>query len=267
MARISTATIGVILLIVQSSLQADYSPFYPPFQEAPFGHSLFHFDVLKRAGSKCGTSCSSMGEDVCCGKKANCALDQAGNIACCPDNAVCTGTIGGSGGATITSGAAAATNSQAAPTAAPTASISHAISGTSTVANGYYPFPIIPTNFADADECSSSFSGCQAESAKCTGFVEGGGYGVTIAGAGGGVTQQGVIEPASAEAICSSLSQEACHGLQVGMCSTLGGAAQTTAAGQSFILGSSSSGAAPTPCLHMYGLGVGVAVGIARQMV
>lgn len=152
---------------------------------------------------------------------------------------------------------------QTASTAAATAAVTHAISGSSTLSNQYYPFPVIPTTFANAADCSTSFSSCQAESAKCTGFVEGGGYGVTIAGQGGQITQQAALAPASVEAICSSLSQEACHGLQLLQCSSLG-EATATGAGGSFVV--SSTNAAPTRCAALYGLGVGMAVGIAGQV-
>ena len=244
---------------------AEYQPFAPGLPEDAIQDDFGNFGFFRRSDSKCGTSCAGMGENVCCGKKSVCALDQAGNVACCPINAACTGTISVLGEAAITSGGA---NTAAAPTAAPSGAISHAIKGSSTIANSYYPYPVLPTTYANAGECSSSFSGCQAESAKCTGFIEGGGYGVTIAGGGGGVTQQGAMEPASAEAICSSLSQQACHGLQLSMCSTLGGgSSKPSAAANSFVAGDDSAGAAPTRCFGLYGVGVGMAVGIVGQMV
>ena len=262
--------------LLSSASAQEYAPFFPGFSNN-FDRdelAIFNLDIFRRGDSKCGTSCSSMGANVCCGKKASCALDQAGNVACCPNGAACTGTISAPPAGDITSGpttgvAAAAAMGTTAPTAAPSAAISHAISGTSTVANSYYPFPVLPTTFANAGDCSSSFSGCQAESAKCTGFVEGGGYGVTVdGGSGGGVTQQGVIAPASAEAICSSLSAAACHGLQLGMCSTLGGGGAQTSEppGQSFVVGGSSAAAAATNGLRNFGVGVGVVLGVAGQM-
>ena len=88
--------------------------------------------------------------------------------------------------------------------------------------------------------------------------------GVTVSGPGGGITQQGAIAPASAESICSSLSAEACHGLALTQCSTLGGAAKTAAAG-TFVEGSAN--AAPTRhagSLHRFV--VGIAVGVAGQV-
>ena len=89
--------------------------------------------------------------------------------------------------------------------------------------------------------------------------------GVTVSGPGGGITQQGAIAPASAESICSSLSAEACHGLALTQCSTLGGAAKTATAG-SFVEGSAN--AAPTKCAAaFYGVGMGVAVGLAGHVI
>lgn len=178
-------------------------------------------------------------------------------MACCPANSACTGTVGAPDGAAQTAGPATGSSGAA------SAGITHAISGSNTVSNQYYQFPVIPTTFADAADCSTSFSSCQAESAKCTGLVEGGGYDVTISGQNGQITQQAALAPASAEAICSSLSQEACHGLQLSQCSSLGGAT-ATAAGGSFVVGSSN--AAPTRCIALYGLGVGMAVGFAGQI-
>ena len=88
--------------------------------------------------------------------------------------------------------------------------------------------------------------------------------GVTVSGPGGGITQQGAIAPLSAESICSSLSAEACHGLALAQCSTLGGAAQTAAAG-TFVAGNAN--AALTRCaVAFYGVGMGVAVGVAGHV-
>lgn len=272
------ALLRLIILIAQSTrlaLAEEYKAFVAPVGNAPQGVRYAMHNLPPRDSSKCANSCahmgySNMGSPVCCPVNAACALDQVGNVACCPDNSVCTGTIAAPNNQpTAVAAAAAAPSSAMAPTAAPSASISHAISGTSVVPNSYYPYPVLPTTFAGADDCSSSYTACQAESAKCTGFIEGGGgYGVTVAGQGGVITQQGVLAPASAEAICSSLSMEACHGLNVGMCSTFGGAAKPSAGGN-FVVGSqtSSGGAAPTRCAVMYGLGLGMAVGIAGQVV
>ena len=247
------ARIAWALAIALSQLcsAAEYSPFYAPDTSFASGLHLF------QRSSKCANSCASLDSDLCCGKKASCARDDAGNIGCCPERAVCTGIVPGAGSATATPAAGSAT-------AAPGAAITHAIQGTSTLSNQYYPFPVLPTNYADAADCSKSYSSCQAESAKCTGFVEGGGgYGVTVSGAQGQVTQQAAIPAVSAESICSSLSKEACHGLQESQCSTLGGA-RSSAGGKSFVFGeSSNAGPAPSGCAMVYGMGVGVALGLA----
>ena len=87
---------------------------------------------------------------------------------------------------------------------------------------------------------------------------------VTVSGPGGGVTQAGAMVPATAESICSSLSMEACHGLSLAQCSTLTGAgAAKTGAANSFVAGSAN--AAPRRCGPLYGMGVGIAVGLAGQ--
>ena len=227
-------------------------PYSPPLVDASPAN-LFKRD------SKCGTPCSGMGAEVCCAKKAVCALDQAGNVACCPHNSVCTGTIAAGPAPTN-----APTGAPSAPT--PGAAISHAISGTSTLSNQYYPFPVLPTPFSNEGDCSAAFSSCQAESAKCTGFVEGGGYGVTIAGQNGQITQQAAMPASSAESICSSLSQEACHGLQPSQCPTLAGAKASAGAGGFVVDKNTKSGAMSIQGNAVYGLGIGLLVGLAGDM-
>ena len=248
-----------VCLALPPALAADYSNFIAPSSdEYARLEFLMNLDLFRR-DSKCAVSCSSVGNNrACCPKKTNCALDEVGNIGCCPDNAKCTGTAGPAAGpsTTVPFAGTSATASAAA--------ITHAITGSSTVANSYYPFPILPTTYANAAECTTSYSSCQLESAKCTGVLEGGGMAVTVSGPGGGITQQGAIAPASAESICSSLSAEACHGLALTQCSTLGGAAKTAAAG-TFVGGSANP--APTRCAAaLYGVGLGVAVGLAGHV-
>ena len=201
-----------------------------------------------------------MNNQACCPKNTDCALDEAGDIACCPNGAACTGNLGEPGGVAATQAPGAGSKTVAASGAAMT----HAISGGSTVANNYYPYPYLPTTYANAAQCTSSFSSCQLESAKCTGMLEGGGMAVTVSGPGGGVTQAGAMPVPSAESICSSLSVEACHGLALTQCSSLGGAKQTAAG--SFVVGGSAN-AAPTRCPLLYGVGMGIAVGLAGQAV
>ena len=233
---------------------ADYAPYSPPllFDNSVSAHFI-------RRSDKCATSC---GSNICCGKKAACALDSNGNVACCPFNSVCTGTV--AAGAQPTA-VPLAVGVPSAP--APGSGISHAISGTSTLSNQYYPFPVMATTFKDAAECTTSFSSCQAESAKCTGFVEGGGggaaYGVTVSAQASQITEQVAMPASSAESICSSLSQEACNGLQISQCSTLGGA-KATSSGGTFVAGEqSNAGAVPTKCV--IGMGIAVVVGLIRN--
>ncbi|KAL6718048.1 hypothetical protein ACLMJK_004133 [Lecanora helva] len=256
----ATSTLFVALfLAIPTALAIEYSPFLlPNSNPASSFNDLIHLDLFRR-DSKCPNVCG-MNNKACCPKNTNCALDGAGNIACCPKNAACTGNLGEAGGAAATAAPAAGSKTAAASGAAMT----HAISGSSTVQNSFYPFPYLPTTYANAAQCTSSFSSCQLESAKCTGMLEGGGMAVTISGPAGGVTQQGAMPAASAESVCSSLSAEACHGLALTQCSTLGGAKQTAAG--TFVAGGSAN-AAPTKCPLAYGMGLGVAAGIAVQVV
>lgn len=260
--RTSAAYLPAVLLVLPITLGLQYSPFFASYTDQSSRlEELINLDLFRR-DSKCPNSCSSVGNSrACCPKKTNCALDDAGNIACCPNNAQCTGNV---------AAAAVAVASTTVPspaagmlTTAGAAAITHAISGSSRVANSYYPFPYLATTYENAAECTSSYSSCQLESAKCTGVLEGGGMAVTVSGPGGGITQQGAIAPASAESICSSLSAEACHGLALTQCSTLGGALQATAG--TFVVGSAN--AAPTRCGAVYGIGMGVAFGLGGQII
>ncbi|KAL1586915.1 hypothetical protein WHR41_04216 [Cladosporium halotolerans] len=62
-------------------------------------------------------SCGNIGApDLCCSPSARCSADMAGHVACCPQGAACTGTIGGAATAGSTGsdgGFAAATSSGA----------------------------------------------------------------------------------------------------------------------------------------------------------
>lgn len=65
------------------------------------------------------SACAALGAPgLCCHRDSNCAVDQAGHVACCPSGAVCTGSISASstvgagvGVTTVTSGAAASSTS------------------------------------------------------------------------------------------------------------------------------------------------------------
>lgn len=83
---------------------------------------------------------------------------------------------------------------------------------------GAYPFVYVPTTFPNAGVCSSYYSLCQSEYTGCLSSL-GGGYAVTVAAEGGGVTRAGG-GAAGAVSTCSSLSMNACHGLNLGYCDT-----------------------------------------------
>lgn len=171
-------------------------------------------------------SCSGVGaafSDVCCQYGYTCALDQSNQPACCPVNAICTGT---------------APAGFAAPS--PTAPVSF-------VVNPYFSFPYVATYFPDAEQCSSAVSQCSANYVACSDKLDGlgGQYGVTIVVPGGAGTTVGVnvgttVGPESASRICSSLSSVACHGLENDMCAMTA----TTASG--FYFGTGTPNAAPS---------------------
>jgi len=247
------------LLLTLNSAATEYSPFLEPYCEDT-KYNGFALNLFGRDGN-CGSgiSCAAMGDKAsCCMSKARCAVDGAGRVGCCPENAQCTGTIGGSAVGTAT-GTPASPN-----TAAQSAQITGS-GGQRVVSNAYYPFPYLPTNFPNAAICTSSYSSCVQEFAKCTYSLESGDSGVTVSGAGVGITKNAAILDITAASICSSLSTEACHNLQLAGCATYGTAAAQTGGG-SFVV---SANAAPTGCAGMYGvgMGVGVALGFAGQIV
>ena len=249
----------IALYLAFASSVAEYSPFLEPYNE-DITYKGFALNLFRRDGN-CGSgmSCATMGDKAsCCESKARCAVDEAGKVACCPQNAQCTGTIGG--------GAAIATaNTRSSPTTAAGAAQITGSGGGRIVSNAYYPYPYIPTNFPNAAVCTSSYSSCVKEFAKCTYTLESGDSGVTVSGAGVGITRQAAIPDITAASICSSLSTEACHNLQLASCATYGNAAAATTGGSFVVTGAS----APTACAGLYGvgMGVGVALGVAGQMV
>ena len=84
---------------------------------------------------------------------------------------------------------------------------------------------------------------------------------MTVNGFGAGITVPGVSITASAAAVCSSLSSQACYGLQLANCQTFGTAA---AAATATVFNPNGAG---NRCQGMmYGVGVGVAVGLAGQV-
>ncbi|RDW71977.1 hypothetical protein BP5796_08011 [Coleophoma crateriformis] len=241
------------------STPARFEPFVPSSAEAllvgndtivPADHEL-----LKRAGSCAANynSCSSLAaiySGACCSKTAVCTTDRNANVACCATGATCTGTIASQRPATTVSATATAKY----------------------VSNTYFPFPVIPTTYTAAADCTAAYSACQSNFALCTVDLTGGGYGVTVSAIGGGITVAPTatnLGYASATSICGSLSQAACMGLQTSLCAQYGSGTDTTttAANTVFVVGSSNQAPRPTMgCMAAMGA-VGVGLGIAGQLV
>ena len=82
---------------------------------------------------------------------------------------------------------------------------------------------------------------------------------MTVTGGGAGITVQGATATASAASICSSLSQAACYGLQLANCPAFGTGTAT---------GLVVAGSNGRRCCEgvRYGVGVGVAIGLACQV-
>ena len=245
-------SIVLLILLTRTSVGNEYSPFIAPYSR-DITYNGVALNLFRREGN-CGSgvSCATMGDKAsCCKSKSRCAIDQAGHVACCPQNAQCTGAIG--------AGAAVATTTTAAGASQFTGNGDKRI-----VSNQYYAFPYLPSNFPNAAVCTSSYSSCKSEFAKCTYTLESGDNGVTVSGAGVGITRQAAIPDITAASICSSLSTVACGNLQLANCATYGTGA-ATAAGTFEV----SGGAMPSGCPGLYGvgMGVGVALGVAGRIV
>ncbi|KAL9600147.1 MAG: hypothetical protein Q9219_003403 [cf. Caloplaca sp. 3 TL-2023] len=205
------------------------------------------------------------GDSGCCGTDAQCAIDDGGRIACCPSNAVCTGQLGQTPATATAAGLQPTPTTQALGTTSPTTPTATATvtnGGSRVVANIYYPYHYLPTTYPNADLCTSAFSSCRSEFASCTSSLETGGNGVTVSGAGGGITAQPALGAASAGSICSSLSTKACYNLGLGNCPMYGTAA-ATGGGGTFAAGN----AAPTKCMGPYRALAAVVVGMAGQAI
>ena len=241
--RRALAIFCLLLEASSTTMSSEFSPFYEPYQgDNSRSFNGFVLDLFRRDGN-CGSgvSCDTMGDKAsCCKSKTRCSVDVAGHIACCPDNAECTGTIG--------AGAVIATATQTA------ASATISGGGCSIVPNGFFPFPYLPTTYPNAAICSSSFSSCQTEFERCTSQLVAGDNGLTISGIGPGITREAALPSPSAASICSSLSVKACYSLQLSNCPQYG----TAAAGGTF----EAAGAAPTNCVRIYGVGMGLGMAI-----
>ena len=247
-------TIYFLIVAVGAALaeQEEYSPFYDPVQYGRGQPLLLH----KRQNCPTGyDSCSGLGsggDAACCYTNLNCDFDDAGHVACCPSNAVCTGTIDGTIAYSVTT------------TTGVTAAVTGAYGGGGTVPNVFYPsYTYMPTGFANAGVCSSAWTACQSQSTSC--FVAVAGQnGVTVAGVAGGITQLGVTGTAlsSASSICSSLSERACYNLQETNCAQFSnGAGGVTVA-------ANAGRPRQTACPGMvYAIGAGAVVGAAGALI
>ncbi|KAK1781358.1 hypothetical protein QBC45DRAFT_65005 [Copromyces sp. CBS 386.78] len=189
--RFGTTWQAFVLSFLVFSVHAQ-QPFLPVETARAFSINEGSSNVLeKRQGCISNFfSCSGVGaafSDVCCQYGYTCALDQSNQPACCPVNAVCTGT---------------APAGFAAPS--PTAPVSF-------VVNPYFSFPYVATYFPDAEQCSSAVSQCSANYVACSDKLDGlgGQYGVTIVVPGGAGTTVGAnvgttVGPESASSICKS---------------------------------------------------------------
>ncbi|OQD65540.1 hypothetical protein PENPOL_c006G10276 [Penicillium polonicum] len=212
--------------------------------------------ILRRDDNNCPSGfnpCTELGNaNACCKQGTNCSRDDANNIACCASGASCTGSLTG----TKTTGTGTAFMFPSGATA--TTTESGAASVTGSTLDGAYPFVVVPTTFNNPETCSSYYSVCQSEYTQCTGNLMGR-YGVTIGAAGGGKTVQAVTAASQATSICSSLSVEACHGINLAYCSSV--ATQTGSAD------ANGNDASPARMSSLHDLVLGLAVGVAGMFI
>lgn len=258
-----------------------YSPFGDPF----FDYLDRRDGLLRRQNDGCadnGVSCNDLGADgVCCPEDTICAKDAGGNIGCCPINAACTGLVSG-GQATATGSSTSGLDTNSEPTSTtgfvfgtttvtstagegsgslqiPTTGVE---GGGSTVEAGGFVFTYIPTSYANAALCETAYSVCQQQSSECFQSL-GGQNGVTVAGLGGGTTVQGGSTVTDAQGVCSSLSQQACYGIQEEQCSNFGGATGTSNGGG--VVQPGNYGPRQTACPgYLYAAGAGAVYGAMR---
>lgn len=99
---------------------------------------------------------------------------------------------------------------------------------------------------------------CQSEYTACTGNLIGR-YGVTIGGAGSGKTVQAVTAASQATSICSSLSADACHGINLAYCGSVATQTGDTEA--------SGNHALPVRSSSLHDLALGLMVGVAGMFI
>jgi hypothetical protein len=199
---------------------------------------------------------------LCCRTTEVCSIDNAGHAACCPNGSACTGTI-----APITQGSSptstgtptttptGATTTITVTTGSSTAFVQGSTGATSWVPNTFFPFAYLPTTYRSAAACSSAYSRCQSDAARCTAALASGqNFGVTVSAPNGGVTITAVpsVGTSAAGSICSSLSQAACSGdWNIQACSAYG----------------PGDGSGAGRCgVGSYGVGAGIALGVVGGM-
>lgn len=260
-----------------------FAPFYEPHLEDSLLRSNVslipdELDLRKRDGNCPNNynSCSTLAAadaGACCTAGTFCTTDHARNIACCPTGATCTGSItrqtevatttsmGGGGGGIFGTG----TSSTTITTSTGTVATITSAASLSYVPNAFFPWPYIPTTYANSADCMTAYSDCQSNLAACTVDLGGGNsdFGVTIVAPGGGVTVAATAQSlgmASATSVCSSLYNAGCYGIVPANCATFGAT--------SFIVGT-TTGAAVRPtmgCFVTAGMMAGLGIGIAREM-
>lgn len=247
---------AVFLTILCWLSYASASQFLPYQTVHPIRHSLEH---LRPRQGQCPSDqhlCSGAnGQAGCCDANAQCAVDSSGQVACCRNGAVCTGNAGGSAATTPRSQAG-----QTTPAAGSSPAANGNNGGGSTVPNAYFPYVYLPTTYPNAELCTSAFSSCRSEFSRCTSSLQSG-NGVTVSGAGVGITAQPALGSISAGSICSSLSTKACYNLGLGNCPMYG---TGSVSGGSF---SAGNGATAPRCIQLYQVAVAVAVGVAGHAV
>ncbi|KAJ5206009.1 hypothetical protein N7491_003369 [Penicillium cf. griseofulvum] len=233
------------------------APFTEAEEATPNKRAFEILRILRRADNNCPggfTPCTELGNaNACCKHGTNCSRDDANNIACCASGASCTGSLTG----TKTTGTGTGFMFPSGASATPT-SEGRAGSVTGSTLDGAYPFIVVPTAFKDGETCSSYYSLCRSEYTQCTGALMGR-YGVTIGGAGEGKTVQAVTAASQATSICSSLSADACHGINLGYCGSV--ATQTGNAGES------ENDASPVRMSSLHDLVFGLAIGVAGMFI
>jgi len=258
-----------LLSITAHQIPFNLAPFYPPHLDSILlsNDTLSpEHDFLKRDGNcpanynSCSTLAAADG-GACCTSGSVCTLDHARNIACCATGATCTGTIGRTAATTTASGGVVvfgSTTTNAAATITGSASY---------VSNAFFPFPYIPTTYINSAACNSAYSTCQSNYALCTQDLTGGGFGVTVSAPEGGVTVAPAVANvgiASATSICSSLSAQACYGIQSSNCAQFGTATTT---GGGFVVATNAAARPTMGCMAAAGVLAGVGLGIAGQIV